>query len=92
MDTDPSVAAQHLISQLESELLDRFLYQLLGEVTKTYIKKGTARAIEAFRQPTDLGAKADLSLRTRQRRSRTRTLNFLILEKDYVCRFLSLPC
>jgi hypothetical protein len=48
MDTNPSVAARHLISQLESELLDRFLYQLLGEVTKTDIKKGTARAIEAF--------------------------------------------
>jgi len=48
MDTDPSVAARHLISQLESELLDQFLYQLLGEVTEIDIKKGTARAIDAF--------------------------------------------
>lgn len=33
---------------LESELFDRFLYQLHGEVTQTDIKKGIARAIEVF--------------------------------------------
>ena len=30
-----------------------FLYQLLGEVTKTDIKKGTARAIDAFMAAID---------------------------------------
>lgn len=46
--TDPVVATRHLISLLESELLDRFLFQLVGGVSTEEIKAVTARAIEVF--------------------------------------------
>jgi len=46
--TDPNVATQHLHSLLESELLDRFLFQLLGEVSSDEIRLVTARAIDVF--------------------------------------------
>jgi AefR-like transcriptional repressor, C-terminal domain len=45
---DSAVAARHLVSLLESELLDRFLYQLPGEVSPKEIKDATNRAIDAF--------------------------------------------
>lgn len=45
---DPDIAARHLISLLESELIDRFLYQLAGEISESDIKKGTLRAIDVF--------------------------------------------
>ena len=44
----PDIAARHLTSLLESELLDRFLYQLPGEIGAGDIKSCTARAIEVF--------------------------------------------
>lgn len=45
---DPVVATRHLHSLLESELLERFLFQLLGEVSIEEIKASTARAIAVF--------------------------------------------
>ena len=45
---DPVVATRHLQSLLESELLERFLFQLLGEVSIKEIKTVTARAIDVF--------------------------------------------
>lgn len=45
---DPVVATRHLQSLLESELLERFLFQLLGEVSIEEIKAVTARAIDVF--------------------------------------------
>lgn len=44
----PLVATRHLYSLLESELLDRFLFQLLGEVSSEEIKAATQRAVEVF--------------------------------------------
>jgi AcrR family transcriptional regulator len=45
---DPVVATKHLHSLLEAELIDRFLFQLLGEVSHEEIKQVTARAIDVF--------------------------------------------
>ncbi|MCM0082459.1 TetR/AcrR family transcriptional regulator [Geomonas sp. Red32] len=45
---DPAVATLHLVSLLESELLDRFLYQLPGEVTAKEIEEATGRAVDVF--------------------------------------------
>ena len=45
---DPVVASRHLLSLLESELMERFLFQLLGEVGADEIKQVTARAIDVF--------------------------------------------
>lgn len=45
---DPQVAARHLYSLLESELLERFLFQMLGEVSAEEIANVTARAVEVF--------------------------------------------
>lgn len=45
---DPIVATRHLHSLLEAELLERFLFQLLGEVNSEEIKAVTARAIDVF--------------------------------------------
>lgn len=45
---DPHVAARHLHSLLESELLERFVFQLLGEVTAEEISAVTARAVAVF--------------------------------------------
>jgi len=45
---DPQVATRHLYGLLESELLERFLFQILGEVGADEIKAVTARAIAVF--------------------------------------------
>jgi AcrR family transcriptional regulator len=45
---DPALAAKHLISLLETELLDRFLFQVLGEVSSEEIREIAARGIDAF--------------------------------------------
>ncbi|WP_306535428.1 TetR/AcrR family transcriptional regulator [Geobacter sp.] len=45
---NPVVAALHLLSLLESELMERFLFQLLGEVSEKEIKHVTDRAIDVF--------------------------------------------
>lgn len=45
---DPDVAARHLYGLLESELVDRFLFQLLGEVSAEEIRAVTGRAVEVF--------------------------------------------
>ncbi len=45
---DPDIAARHLVSLLESELVDRFLFQLPGGISESDIKEGTARAIDVF--------------------------------------------
>lgn len=45
---DPVVATRHLHSLLESELLDRFLFQFASEVSTEEIKAVTARAINVF--------------------------------------------
>ena len=45
---DPNVAARHLISLLESELMERFLFQILTDVTAEEISQVTARAIDVF--------------------------------------------
>lgn len=45
---DPAVATKHLCSLLESELIDPFLFQQLGEVSAEEIKDITARAIDVF--------------------------------------------
>lgn len=44
----PDIAARHLTGLLESELLDRFLYQLPGEISTSDIENCTARAIDVF--------------------------------------------
>lgn len=46
--TDPVVAARHLLSLLESELMERFLFQLLGKVNDEEIQQITTRAIDVF--------------------------------------------
>lgn len=46
--TDPAVAAKHLCSLLEAELIDRFLFQQLSGVNAEEIKAITARAIDVF--------------------------------------------
>lgn len=45
---DPVVATRHLSSLLEAELIDRFLFQQMGEVSTEEIKSITARAIDVF--------------------------------------------
>ncbi|MBJ6725546.1 TetR/AcrR family transcriptional regulator [Geomesophilobacter sediminis] len=45
---DPTVATRHLVALLESELLDRFLFQLPGAITPAEISGCTARAVDAF--------------------------------------------
>lgn len=45
---DPVVATKHLYSLLEAELIDRFLFQLLEEVSDEEIGQVTARAIDVF--------------------------------------------
>jgi AcrR family transcriptional regulator len=45
---DSAVAARHLVGLLESELLDRFLYQLPGEISPKEIRDATNRAIDVF--------------------------------------------
>ena len=45
---EPDVAARHLCALLESELLDRFLYRVLGEMRKNEITAVTARAVDVF--------------------------------------------
>jgi AcrR family transcriptional regulator len=45
---DSALAAKQLSSLLEAELLDRFLFQVLGEVAPEEIKAIVARGIEAF--------------------------------------------
>lgn len=45
---NPNVAAQHLHGLLESELLERYLFQVLGEVCTEEIKNVTTRAIDVF--------------------------------------------
>ncbi len=45
---DPQIASRHLYSLLESELLDRFLFQLLGEVSPEEIRAVTGRAVAVF--------------------------------------------
>ncbi|MBN8443688.1 MAG: TetR/AcrR family transcriptional regulator [Thauera sp.] len=45
---DPMLATQHLYALLEAELIDRFLLQLLGEVSKAEIEAITARALAVF--------------------------------------------
>lgn len=45
---DPMVAARHLCSLLESELLERYLFQVLGEVSAEEISAVTARAVAVF--------------------------------------------
>lgn len=46
--TDPVVASRHLLSLQESELIERFLFQLLGEVSNAEIEQVTDRAINVF--------------------------------------------
>lgn len=45
---DPVIATRHLYSLLESELLDRFLFQILEEVSDKEVKMITIRAIDVF--------------------------------------------
>ena len=45
---DPVVATLHLRGLLESELHDRFLFQIQNEVTEEQIKAITARAVNTF--------------------------------------------
>ena len=45
---DPTVATRHLYALLESELHDRFLFRLLGDVSATEINLVTERSIEVF--------------------------------------------
>lgn len=46
--TDPIIATRHLVALLESELIDRFLFQIPMEITEDKIKEITHRAIEIF--------------------------------------------
>lgn len=45
---DPEVATRQLYALLEAELIDRFLFQLLGKVSPKEIRTVTARAIAVF--------------------------------------------
>ena len=45
---DAEVATRHLYSLIESELLDRFLFQLLGDVDAAEIRRVTRRAVDVF--------------------------------------------
>lgn len=45
---DPALATLHLHSLLEAELIDRFLFKLLDQVSEEEIKDITARAIDVF--------------------------------------------
>jgi len=45
---DPSVAARHLLSLIESELLASFLFQQLGNVSEDDIKAMTERGVDVF--------------------------------------------
>lgn len=45
---DPEVAAKQLYALLEAELIDRFLFQLLGKVAPKEIRAVTARAVAVF--------------------------------------------
>jgi len=45
---DPLLAARQLHSLLEAELLDRFLFQVLGEVGPEEIKEVAERGVDAF--------------------------------------------
>lgn len=45
---DPKVATLHLYALLEAELIDRFLFQLLGKITSKEIRGVTERAIAVF--------------------------------------------
>ncbi|MBT1075431.1 TetR/AcrR family transcriptional regulator [Geobacter grbiciae] len=45
---DPVVASRHLLSLLESELMERFLFQVLDKVSDAEIKQVTDRAIDVF--------------------------------------------
>ncbi|GFO56076.1 TetR family transcriptional regulator [Geomonas sp. Red276] len=45
---DPMIATLHLVSLLEAEFRDRFLFQLPGDITAEEIAAGTARAVEVF--------------------------------------------
>lgn len=45
---DPDIATLHLNSLLQSELSERFLFQVLGEVSPEEIKAYTDRAIKVF--------------------------------------------
>ena len=45
---DPNVATKQLNALLEAELIDRFLFQLLGKVSTKEIRAVTARAIAVF--------------------------------------------
>ncbi|WP_263770296.1 TetR/AcrR family transcriptional regulator [Propionivibrio soli] len=45
---DPKIAALHLRGLLESELLDRFLFQIDITVSKAEIKRVVANAVDAF--------------------------------------------
>lgn len=45
---DPNVATRQLYALLEAELIDRFLFQLLGKVAPDEIRAVTARAIAVF--------------------------------------------
>lgn len=45
---DPQIATRHLYSLLESELLERFLFQVLGDVSAEQLKALTARAVDVF--------------------------------------------
>lgn len=45
---DPEVATRQLYALLEAELIDRFLFQLLGKVSPKEIRALTARAIAVF--------------------------------------------
>lgn len=46
--TNPEVATKHLYALLEAEFIDRFLFQLLGEVTPEEIRDVTRRAVDVF--------------------------------------------
>lgn len=46
--TDAGVATRHLFSLLEAELIDRFLFQLLGAVSAQEIREVTGRAVDVF--------------------------------------------
>jgi AcrR family transcriptional regulator len=46
--TDPIVATRHLLALLESELMDRFLFQIPMEIDEQKIEEVTHRAIEIF--------------------------------------------
>lgn len=45
---NPDVAAQHLHGLLESELLERFLFQVVGAVSAEEINSVTSRALQVF--------------------------------------------